>query len=68
MKKKRKGQGIQIHTKTKVKEIKKAMDNQAVVVCEGQDGESLIVSEKVLVAIGREPDMDGLAGKKQVWS
>lgn len=56
--------GIQIHTKTKVKEIKKAMDNQAVVVCEGQDGESLIVSEKVLVAIGREPDMDGLGWEK----
>lgn len=53
--------GIHIHTGSKVKEIKKTIDNQAVVVYESANGEELLVSEKVLVAIGREPNLEALA-------
>lgn len=52
--------GIQIHAGSKVKEIKKTQDGQAVIVYETKDGEELLVSEKVLVAIGREPNLEGL--------
>lgn len=56
--------GIQIHTGSKVKEIKKTQDGQAVVVYESKDGEELLVSERVLVAIGREPNLEGLCYEK----
>ena len=56
--------GIQIHTGSKVKEIKKTHDGEAVVVYEGSAGEELLVSDKVLVAIGREPNLEGLNCEK----
>lgn len=59
-----KAAGIQIHTGSKVKEIKKTLENQAVVIYEDKNGEELLVSEKVLVAIGREPNLEGLDYEK----
>lgn len=52
--------GIHIHTGSKVSKIQRADDGQAIVTYEDTKGEHLLVSEKVLVAIGREPNMDGL--------
>lgn len=52
--------GIRIHTGAKVTRIQRADQGQAIVTYETRDGEHLLVSEKVLVAIGREPNMDGL--------
>ncbi|MDY8094904.1 dihydrolipoyl dehydrogenase [Paenibacillus polymyxa] len=52
--------GIHIHTNAKVSKIQQADNGQAVTVYETSNGEHLLVSEKVLVAIGREPNMDGL--------
>lgn len=52
--------GIHIHTNAKVSKIQQADNGQAVTVYETSDGEHLLVSEKVLVAIGREPNIDGL--------
>lgn len=53
--------GIHIHTCSKVKKIQDSTDGMAVVTFETGIGEQLVVSEKVLVAIGREPALDGLS-------
>ncbi|WP_367567975.1 dihydrolipoyl dehydrogenase [Lacrimispora sp.] len=52
---------IKIHTSSKVLKIQSSIDGMAVTTYEDKDGEHLMVSDKVLVAIGREPDLDGLA-------
>lgn len=52
--------GIHIHTNSKVVKIQRADEGQAIVNYEDSKGEHLLVSEKVLVAIGREPNLDGL--------
>ena len=52
---------IKIHTSSKVVKLQSSVDGKAVVTYEDKDGEHLLVSDKVLVAIGREPNMEGLA-------
>lgn len=52
--------GIKIYTNAKVMKIEQATGGQAVVTYKDQDGEHLIISNKVLVAVGREPNLDGL--------
>jgi dihydrolipoamide dehydrogenase len=56
--------GIHIHVGAKVSKIQRADDGHAIVTYETQNGEHFLVSEKVLVAIGREPNMDGLEIEK----
>jgi dihydrolipoamide dehydrogenase len=51
---------IKVHTGSKVMKIQSAVDGRAVITYEDGDGEHLVVSDKVLVAIGREPNLDGL--------
>lgn len=55
---------IHIHTSSKVLKIQSSVDGQAVITYQDKDGEQLLVSDKVLVAIGREPNLDGLAIEK----
>lgn len=52
---------IKIHTGSKVLKIQSSINDAAVITYEDKNGEHLIVSDKVLVAIGREPDLDGLS-------
>lgn len=54
--------GIIVHTNGKVIKIQRAADGQAVITYQDKDKEEeqLIISDKVLVAIGREPNLDGL--------
>lgn len=52
---------IKVHTSSKVTKIQSSVDGRAVIAYEDKDGEHLLVSDKVLVAIGREPNLDGLA-------
>lgn len=56
--------GIHVHTSSKVMKIQSSVDGKAIVTYEDKDGEHLLVSDKVLVAIGREPNLDGLAIEK----
>ncbi|MGD1822834.1 MAG: dihydrolipoyl dehydrogenase [Pleomorphochaeta sp.] len=53
-------EGINIYTSSKVKKIQKSNTNQAIITFESQDGEHLLVSDKVLSAIGREPNLESL--------
>ncbi len=53
-------EGINIYTSSKVKKIQKSNTNQAIITFESKDGEQLLVSDKVLSAIGREPNIDSL--------
>lgn len=52
--------GIIVHTNARVMGIQRAEGGQAVVTYKDNKGEQLLVSDKVLVAIGREPNLDGL--------
>jgi len=52
--------GISVHTSSKVLKIQQSEGKQAIVTYEDGTGEHIVVSDKVLVAIGREPNMDGL--------
>lgn len=52
--------GINVYTSSKVSKIQRAENGQAIVTYEGKDGEKLLISDKVLVAIGRQPNLDGL--------
>lgn len=52
---------IKIHTSSKVLKIQSTDDGTAIVTYEDKDGEHLLVSDKVLVAIGREPELAGLS-------
>lgn len=55
-----KSKGISVYTSSKVTRIEKSESGEGVVIFENEDKEKMIVSEKVLVAIGREPNMDEL--------
>lgn len=52
--------GINIYTGSKVTNIQQANNIQAVVTYQNKKGEHLIVCEKVLVAVGRHPNLEGL--------
>lgn len=52
---------IIIHTSSKVMKIQSSVDGMAVTTYQDKDGEHLLVSDKVLIAIGREPNLDGLS-------
>lgn len=52
--------GIHIYTNAKVTNIQQAAGGQAVITYTDKDGQEMLVSDKVLVAIGREPNLDGL--------
>ncbi|CVK21704.1 dihydrolipoyl dehydrogenase [Sporomusa sphaeroides] len=56
--------GVQIHTSAKVTSIEASIDGQAIVTY--QQGEELfrLASEKVLISIGREPNLDMLQLEK----
>lgn len=56
--------GIHIHTGSRVNQIKQSVDGKAVILYEGKEKEEIITSDKVLVAIGREPNLDGLQIEK----
>lgn len=56
--------GIHVYTGTKVERIQRSEDEKAVVTCQAPEGQRLLVSDKVLVAIGREPCLDGLETEK----
>ncbi|MEG2929869.1 MAG: dihydrolipoyl dehydrogenase [Oscillospiraceae bacterium] len=53
--------GIHIYTGSKVVKIQSAVDGKGVITYEDKSGEHLLVSDKVLVAIGREPNIEGLS-------
>ncbi|WP_110932871.1 dihydrolipoyl dehydrogenase [Paenibacillus bouchesdurhonensis] len=52
--------GIGIHTGAKVTRIEKDQTGRAIVIYEKDGAEKYITSEKVLVAIGRMPNIEGL--------
>lgn len=52
--------GIGVHTGARVTRIEKDQNGNAVVIFEKNDKEMFMTSEKVLVAIGREPNLEGL--------
>lgn len=56
--------GIIVYTSSKVTKIQSSVDGKAVLTYEDKDGEHLLVSEKVLVAIGREPNLENLEIEK----
>ncbi|MBK5201476.1 MAG: dihydrolipoyl dehydrogenase [Spirochaetaceae bacterium] len=55
-----KDKGIKIYTSSKVNKIQSSNDNQAIITFENEKGEQLLISEKVLSAIGRQPNLEGL--------
>lgn len=55
-----KEKGIDVYTHSKVKKVEMTEGKEAIVVFEKDGAEKYIVSEKVLVAIGREPNIEGL--------
>jgi dihydrolipoamide dehydrogenase len=59
-----KDSGINIYTSSKVIKIQKSTNNKAIVTFEGKNGEELLISDRVLSAIGREPNLDGLDVEK----
>lgn len=52
--------GIKIYTDSKVTHIEKTTNQQGLVVFEHEGQQNYVVSENVLVAIGREPNLEGL--------
>lgn len=52
--------GINIYTSSKVTKIEESENGAAIVFFENEGKEKYLISENVLVAIGREPNMDGL--------
>ncbi|SFP97901.1 dihydrolipoamide dehydrogenase [Lachnospiraceae bacterium XBB1006] len=52
--------GIKVSTSAKVTEIKEGEDGSAVVCYERKEKANEVICEKVLVAIGRSPQMEGL--------
>lgn len=55
-----KEKGISISTSSRVTKVRQAEDGHAIVFFEKDGTEHMSVSEKVLFAIGRSPNMDGL--------
>lgn len=58
-----KKQGLEILTKTSLKEIKKTK-SKVIAVCETSDGTIEVEGDKVLVAVGRRANVDGLGLEK----
>lgn len=52
--------GINVYTSAKVTNIQQATNNKAIITYEDKHGQHLIVSDKVLVAVGRHPNIEGL--------
>lgn len=52
--------GINIYTSSKVTKIEESENGDAIVFFKNEGKEKYLISENVLVAIGREPNMDGL--------
>lgn len=52
--------GMNIYTSSKVTKIEESENGDAIVFFENKGKEKYLISENVLVAIGREPNMDGL--------
>ena len=52
--------GINIYTSSKVTKIEESENGDAIVFFENEGKEKYLISENVLVAIGREPNIDGL--------
>lgn len=52
--------GINIYTSSKVTKIEESENGDAIVFFENEGKEKYLISENVLVAIGREPNVDGL--------
>lgn len=57
-------ENINIHTGSKVTKIQSSVNGDAVITYADKDGEQLLVCDRVLVAIGREPNMENLAIEK----
>lgn len=51
---------IKVHTGAKVKKIESSSEGKAIITYKDKKGEHRIESEKILVAIGREPNIDNL--------
>ena len=51
---------IKIHTSSKVTKIQESQDGKAIISYENKKGEHELISDKVLVATGREPNIEGL--------
>ena len=51
---------IKIHTSSKVTKIQESQDGKAIITYEDKKGEHEFVSDKVLVATGRQPNIEGL--------
>jgi dihydrolipoamide dehydrogenase len=56
--------GIDIYTSSKVIKVQRANNGQAIVTYQSKEVEKLLISDKVLVAIGREPNLDKLGIEK----
>lgn len=54
-------ENIKVHTGSKVIQIESSVDGKAVLTYEDKNGKHLLVSDHVLVAIGREPNLEGLS-------
>lgn len=61
LKRQAKKSGIAVYTSSKVTNIQQAKNNQAVITYQDNTGQHVIVSEKVLIAVGRHPNVEGLA-------
>ncbi|WP_097026690.1 dihydrolipoyl dehydrogenase [Clostridium peptidivorans] len=59
-----KEKGIKFFTSSKVTSVKESEDDRAIVYFDMNGKEKLITCDKVLVAIGREPNIDGLGIEK----
>lgn len=55
-----KEKGIKFYTSSKVTSVKNSEDGKAIVTFEMNDNEKFVTCDKVLVAIGREPNLEGL--------
>jgi dihydrolipoamide dehydrogenase len=51
--------GVEIHLKSKAKQLKKGKDG-AIVIVDSPEGELTLEAEKILVSVGRRPNTDGL--------
>ena len=52
--------GINIYTSSRVLKVQSAKNGQAIVTYQNKEDEVLLISDKVLVAIGREPNLENL--------
>ncbi|MBU5485898.1 dihydrolipoyl dehydrogenase [Clostridium sp. MSJ-11] len=59
-----KEKGIKFYTSSKVTSVKNSEDGEAIVVFETNGEEKLVTCDNVIVAIGREPNLEGLGIEK----